>query len=205
MRRNLAEESGETAAAPGPWLRRSVALVDLLRKRFIDPANGSLFEQFDVDWNPVNGAGREPGSHFEWVWALLHHRRLTGDDSVLPIAEGFYRFAIAHGVDQEKDMPPLAFDAIDGTGQVLTQTKLMWPQTEAIKAFVARAEFLDDKDAETKIDAFVDLLFHYYVDPETAFFCNQLERNGQKRTVEMPIRVLYHLELALAEVVRWRA
>jgi mannose/cellobiose epimerase-like protein (N-acyl-D-glucosamine 2-epimerase family) len=198
----LAEESGETASAPGPWLRRAAALVDLLRKKFIDPANGSLIEQFDADWTPIATAGREPGSHFEWVWALLNHRRLTGDDSVLPIADGFYRFALAHGIDRDK--PSLAFDAIDGTGQVLTPTKLMWPQTEAIKAFVARAEFLGDEDAKGRIDGFIDLLFRYYVDPETGFFCNQIERDGRKRPVEMPVRVLYHLELALAEVVRWR-
>ncbi|HXP95768.1 MAG TPA: AGE family epimerase/isomerase, partial [Telmatospirillum sp.] len=201
----LAEESGESAATPGPWLRRAASLVALLRQKFVDPTNGSLIEQFDANWAPIAGAGREPGSHFEWVWALLHHRRLTGDDSVLPIAEGFYRFVLAHGIDQENGMPPLAFDAIDGSGQVLSQTKLMWPQTEAIKAFVARAEFLGDKDAEAKVDAMVNLLFRYYVDPETGFFCNQLERDGRKRPVEMPVRVLYHLELALAEVVRWRA
>ncbi len=51
----------------------------------------------------------------------------------------------------------------------------------------------------------LDSLFRYYVDPETGLFCNQIERDGRKRPVEMPIRVLYHLELALAEVVRWRA
>jgi mannose/cellobiose epimerase-like protein (N-acyl-D-glucosamine 2-epimerase family) len=199
----LAEESGESAAAPGPWLRRAAALVDLLRRRFIDSANGSLIEQFDGLWEPVAGAPREPGSHFEWVWALLHHRRLTGDDSVLPIAEGFYRFALAHGLDPLA--PHLAFDAIDGKGNVIAATKLMWPQTEAIKACVARAEFLGDKEAVTRLDGLLDSLFRYYVDPETGLFCNQIERDGRKRPVEMPIRVLYHLELALAEVVRWRA
>ncbi|WP_158240452.1 AGE family epimerase/isomerase [Telmatospirillum siberiense] len=198
----LAEESGESASAPGPWLSRARKLVDLLRRKFIDPSNGSLIEQFDADWVPVTGAGREPGSHFEWVWALLHHRRLTGDDSVLPIADGFYRFALEHGVDSEK--PHLAFDAVDGTGQILAATKLMWPQTEAIKAFVARAEFLGDSDAAGRIDTFLDLLFRHYVDAETGFFCNQVERDGKKRVVEMPVRVLYHLELALAEVIRWR-
>lgn len=201
----LAEESGETATTPGPWLRRASSLVDLLRQKFIDPTNGSLIEQFNADWTPIAGAGREPGSHFEWVWALLHHRRLTGDDSILPIAEGFYRFALAHGIDKDKAMPALAFDAIDGTGQILSPSKLMWPQTEAIKAFVARAEFLDDKDAAKKATIFLDLLFRHYVDSSTGYFCNQIDRDGTKRPVEMPIRVLYHLELALAEVIRWQA
>lgn len=198
----LAEESGEGASAPGPWLKRAKALVDLLCNKFLDRTNGSLIEQFDAEWTPVPGAPREPGSHFEWVWALLHHRRLTGDNSVLPIAEKLYNFALAHGIDRES--PQLAFDSVDGAGTPLATTKLMWPQTEAIKAFVARAEFLGDRDAAGKVDAFLGLLFHHYVDAETGLFCNQLERDGKKRPVEMPVRVLYHLELALAEVVRWR-
>ncbi|MDR3439670.1 AGE family epimerase/isomerase [Telmatospirillum sp.] len=198
----LAEESGETAAKPGAWLKRAKTLIELLKAKFIDPANGSLIEQFDADWVAKPGAIREPGSHFEWVWALLHHRRLTGDDSVLPIAEGFYRFAVAHGIDSDKNQPPLAFDAIDGTGKPVTTTKLMWPQTEAVKAFAARVEFLGDKDAKTRLDAMVAALFQYYVDAKTGLFTNQVERDGSKRIVEMPVRVLYHLELALAEAAR---
>ncbi len=200
----LAEQSGESAAAPGTWLRRANKLIDLLKAKFIDHGNGSLIEQFDAHWTPVAGAGREPGSHFEWVWALLHHRRLTGDDTVLPIAEKFYQFAIAHGLDSDKAMPALAFDAVDGTGKALAVTKLMWPQTEAIKAFAARALFLADKDAAARLDGMVNLLFRHYVDPETGFFTNQIERDGRKKAVEMPLRVLYHLELALAEVIRLR-
>jgi mannose/cellobiose epimerase-like protein (N-acyl-D-glucosamine 2-epimerase family) len=199
----LAEESKETISTPGTWLRRANILVDLLRKKFIDSTNGSLIEQCDINWNPIVNSAREPGSHFEWVWALLHHHRLTGDDSVLPIAECFYRFAVTHGIDSNN--PHLVFDAIDKNGQILSATKLMWSQTEAIKAFVARSEFLNDKDANKKIDDFIDLLFKYYVDLKTGFFCNQIERDGRKRIIEMPVRVLYHLELALAEVIRWRS
>lgn len=198
----LAEECGETAAAPGPWLKRAKALVNLLQEKFIDPANGSLIEQFNADWTPVTGAPREPGSHFEWVWALLHHHRLTGDDSVLATADAFYRFALAYGLDHDKGMPPLAFDSIDASGQPVATSKLMWPQTEALKAFVARAEFLGDSGAQACIRPFVELLFKHYVDEKTGFFCNQIERDGTRRVVKMPVRVLYHLLLALAEVVR---
>ena len=54
-------------------------------------------------------------------------------------------------LDQAAGMPPLAFDSIDATGKPIAQTKLMWSQTEAIKAFVARAEFLGDDDAAQRI------------------------------------------------------
>ena len=93
----FAEEWGETSRAQGPWLKRAATLVTLLQKTFIDPANGSLIEQFDAAWAPVAAAGREPGCHFEWVWTLLHHRRLTGDETVGPTAERLYRFGLAHG------------------------------------------------------------------------------------------------------------
>ncbi|MTJ82348.1 MAG: hypothetical protein F8N37_15255 [Telmatospirillum sp.] len=199
----LAEQS--KGAAAKAWTARASSLVDLLAARFIDPANSSLYELFDADWTPFADAPREPGSHFEWVWALLHHRRLTGDDRVLPIAEGLYRFALTFGLDHDPACPTLAFDAVDGAGAPLVQTKLMWPQTEAIKAFAARAEFLGDEDALVRLQAMTDLLFRHYVDVESGLFTNQIERDGRKRAVEMPIRVLYHLELALAEAARLHA
>jgi mannose/cellobiose epimerase-like protein (N-acyl-D-glucosamine 2-epimerase family) len=197
----LAEQSGETAVKPGRWLNRAHALVALLKDHFTNPETGALYEQFDADWHPLPDAPLEPGSHFEWVWALARHRQLTGDDSVQPLADRLYRFALTHGLDHDPAKPCLAFDAIDGSGRPLATTKLLWPQTEAIKAFAVRAA--RDPDASRRLSALLDLLFRLYIDKKSGLFHNQLERDGTPRAVAMPLRVLYHLELALVEAAAW--
>src|SRR5262245_22416399 len=53
------------------WLRRAGALVDLFRRRFLDPDTGALIEFFGADWSVApgdEGRLREPGHQFEWVW-----------------------------------------------------------------------------------------------------------------------------------------
>ena len=46
------------------------------------------------------------------------------------------------------------------------------------------------------------LIFERYLDPNTGFWVNQLDRNNQSIAAEIPVRVLYHLFLAFAEVCR---
>ena len=67
------------------WLRRATALVDLFKRRFVDPQTGALIEFFAEDWTvapAAEGALREPGHQFEWVWLLHEYYRLSRDDSV---------------------------------------------------------------------------------------------------------------------------
>ena len=86
-------------------------------------------------------------------------------------------------------------------GRPVAETRLLWPQTEAIKAFAARLEF-GDADARTHLDAHLATLFRHYVSAETGIWHNQLGPDGQPLTAELPVRVLYHLMLAVAEVAR---
>jgi mannose/cellobiose epimerase-like protein (N-acyl-D-glucosamine 2-epimerase family) len=145
---------------------------------------------------------REPGHHFEWAWLLLHHWRLTGDDLARRIAEQLYIFAKTYGIDDGSSGPRAVFDGIDQNGQVVASTKLLWPQTEALKAFVARAELLGDADAARRIRSHSDMIFTHFVDPDTGLWFNQLSRGGAPLKAALPTRVLYHLVLALAELDR---
>ena len=122
------------------WLDRARPVVDLVLDGMIDPETGQLVEFFEADWRPAPGdAGRvrEPGHHYEWVWLLLAWRAATGDDRVLEPAERLYRFALA-GTDDGAEGPAAPFDAVDPAGRPTADTKRLWCQTEAIKAF-ARA------------------------------------------------------------------
>jgi mannose/cellobiose epimerase-like protein (N-acyl-D-glucosamine 2-epimerase family) len=196
----LAEVSGEER-----WLARASRLVALLRDRLIDPATGTLGEFFTADWQPAEGAQgalREPGHHLEWVWLLHHHTRLTGDRHGVEIAERLHRFALDYGQARSPEGWPMVLDAVDTRGAPVAPTRLLWPQTEAIKAEVARIEFLLDAEARPRLDGHLAALFHYWLDAETGIWVNQLDALDRPIAAEVPVRVLYHVMLALAETVR---
>ncbi|GGF09962.1 hypothetical protein GCM10011611_14370 [Aliidongia dinghuensis] len=190
------------------WLDRANRLVTLLGDRLIDPATGTLGEFFMADWQPAPGpAGvlREPGHHFEWVWLLHHHARLAGDRHVVALAERLHSFALAHGVAHSPEGWPLVVDGVDAEGTIVAPTRLLWPQTEAIKAEAARLEFLADAGARQRLDDHLAALFHYWLDPVTGLWVNQLDPSNRSIAAEVPVRVLYHVMLALAEAARVRA
>ena len=196
----LAEASGDAR-----WLERAARLVVLLRERLIDPGTGTLGEYFTADWRPAPGTAgalREPGHHFEWVWLLHHHARLTGEPDVGAIADRLMRFARAHGVVTAPDGSPMVLDGVDARGAPVASTRLLWPQTEAIKAEVARLEFLGDAEAGARLDGHLAALFHYWLDAESGLWVNQLDAANRPIAAEVPVRVLYHVMLALAEAAR---
>ena len=190
--------------SPDPrWLKRADNLVQLMRTHFYDSSSGSLGEFFDDDLKSSAGeAGRrrEPGHQFEWVWLLLHHGRLTGDVSMRAIADNLFSFGSRHGF--AGPLPAPAIDAVDPNGKPLESTRLLWPQTEYIKALIARSELLNDGNADQLLDSHLALIFDRYLDPNTGFWVNQLDPNNQVIAAEIPVRVLYHLFLAFAEVCR---
>lgn len=195
----LAEATGSQR-----WLDAAGGIVRLAEERFID-AKGTLGEFFDLNWQPVAGeAGRlrEPGHQFEWVWLLHHHQRLTGWDRARPLADGLYRFGLAQGLDRDPGYPALVLDGVDPEGNIVAPTKLLWPQTEFIKALGARFEFADDAEAGARLPGHIELMFRHFVDARTGIWHNQLDRAGVPLPVSLPSRVLYHLFLCLAETLR---
>ena len=183
------------------WLRRATALVDLFKAHFVDPATGALIEFFGPDWSIAPGAEgrlREPGHQFEWVWLLFEYFRTTRDESVLPYAERLFAFGKQHGIDTDG----LVFDGVDADGALVAGTKLLWPQTEYLKACVARAEFLDDANARAAISKHLALIGRHFIRPDGANWTNQLGRDGTPLSATTPARVLYHLFLSVAEAER---
>jgi mannose/cellobiose epimerase-like protein (N-acyl-D-glucosamine 2-epimerase family) len=132
----------------------------------------------------------------EWVWLLLHHRRLTGDDEVLAPAEALYRTAVRHGVDARG----LLIETMSPAGQARETSTLLWPQTEALKAALARHEFLGADLASAR--SFLDAMFRHHVPDDTPLWINRLSETGVPLSETVPTRVLYHLVLGLAEWLR---
>src|SRR4029077_8951158 len=154
------------------------------------------------DWSPAPGAEgrlREPGHQFEWVWLLHEYDRAAHDDSVAPYAERLFAFGQRFGIDPGDG---LVFDCVDGSGTLVAGTKLLWPQTEYIKACVARAEWLNDAAARGTVKTHLALIAKRFMRPDGANWHNQLARDGTSIAPVTPARVLYHLFLSVAEVER---
>jgi mannose/cellobiose epimerase-like protein (N-acyl-D-glucosamine 2-epimerase family) len=190
------------ATAEKNWLRRAGALVDLFKRRFSDPETGALIEFFSADWLHAIGSGgnlREPGHQFEWVWLMHEYFRVTHDDSVIPFAERLFAFGSTFGTDPNDGA---VFDGVDASGQLVAATKLLWPQTEYLKACVSRAEWRDDAAARAATSAHLGLIARNFMRPNGANWYNQLTRDGTPIAPITPARVLYHLVLAVAEAER---
>jgi mannose/cellobiose epimerase-like protein (N-acyl-D-glucosamine 2-epimerase family) len=187
------------------WLERSRRLVDLFTERLVDPATGAVVEYFGGDWSPApgeQGLWREPGHQFEWMWLLCEYLRHTGDRSVVPCAERLFRFGTTFGVEDQGPLRGAIVDGVDQAGAVVAATKLLWPQTEYIKACVARAEWQKDPQAPATIRATLALLAKRFFRADGATWDNQLAPDGTPIDAPTPARVLYHLFLAIAEVDR---
>lgn len=192
------------AVSPDPrWLTAADRLVQLMRKRMLD-ADGTLGEFFDEKWAAFPGPRgliREPGHHFEWTWLLYHHEQLTGSSKARETARRLHAFG-QRQVDAPANSSRLIVNEVDPAGRVLNGAALLWPQTEYLKALVARIEFEGDANAAAQLEQHLRLMFRHFVDAESGIWVNQLDDARQPISERVPIRVLYHLVLALAEVCR---
>lgn len=185
------------------WLTTADRLVQLMRERMLD-GNGTLGEFFSEDWAAFPGSRgliREPGHHFEWTWLLHHHERLTGSAEARETARKLHAFG-QRQVDATASSLRLVVNEVDPAGRVLNGAALLWPQTEYLKALVARIEFEGDADAAARLDQHLRLMFRHFVDAKSGVWVNQLDDRGRPISERVPVRVLYHLVLALAEVCR---
>jgi mannose/cellobiose epimerase-like protein (N-acyl-D-glucosamine 2-epimerase family) len=192
------------------WLRRAGAIIDLFKRRYADPANGALIEFFSRDWLPMPGGQgnlREPGHQFEWVWLLHEYYRLSRDESVLPYAQRLFAFGETFGIERGaaldgQGLAGAVFDGVDAAGTLTAGTKLLWPQTEYVKALIARTEWQGDAAARAAIPRHLALIAEHFLKPDGATWHNQLARDGRPVSTATPARVLYHLFLMVAEVDR---
>ena len=187
------------------WLERSQSLIELLEDRFIDKSNGTLIEFFDIEWNPIageQGDWREPGHHFEWVWLLLEFHRQTSDERVLPIARTLYSFGCKYGIDPSGPMAGFVHSGVDAQGRLVDGAKLLWPQTEFIKAMIALGRNNADESLEALAFGHIARMRDAFFRADTVTWHNSLSPDGAPTEPGTPARVLYHLFLAISEALK---
>jgi mannose/cellobiose epimerase-like protein (N-acyl-D-glucosamine 2-epimerase family) len=187
------------------WRARAGQLLDLFERHFFDAESGSLVEYFDADWRIADGAPgrlREPGHQFEWVWLLHEAARHSPQRDSAAYAARLFSFGRRRGIEQEGPLAGMVLDGVDPDGAIVAAGKLLWPQTEYIKACLSRWEWLDDRAALDEALMHIERMRRHFFLPDRANWHNALSRDGRPLAGATPARVLYHLFLAIAEAVR---
>jgi len=199
---HLFEACLEWYAATGDtvWRDRAASLAALLTGRFC--VDGTLREYFDDGLAPLPGdQGRlvEPGHHYEWSWLLHRYRELGGGDHTA-LGATLYDFAERHGIDAATGG---VVDAVAPDGTPLTRSRRLWPQTEAIKAHIARFEATGDPSFVRRIDRQVTSLRRAHIDDMAeGAWREHLDADGAVIVPALPASSLYHVTLTVAELAR---
>ena len=187
------------------WLDRATALVDMFQRAFFDAETGSLGEYFEADWRPAAGhAGtlREPGHQFEWVWLLQQYVQATGRTDLEAASQRLFQFGTQHGFNTTGPMQGAVYDEVDATGALRAQSMLMWPQTEYVKACVARFDATGQPIYREKALAHWQLIRTRFFREGGCNWVNQMGTEGQPLVSETLSRVLYHVVHAASELAR---
>ncbi|TGY90305.1 mannose-6-phosphate isomerase [Marinicauda algicola] len=193
------------AAAQATGERRFIdsaaQVVDLFRSRILDPQTGALREFFGPQWSHrIDETGRltEPGHQMEWVWLLNQYEQVSGEDMSGPI-DLLFGFADRYGIDQETG---LTYDGVRDDGAVVKPTFRSWPQTETLKALLARFERTGEFDIARMTAVLSNIREHYLDRTPAGIWFDQLD--GERRPVSAftPASTLYHVFLAYAEFLR---
>lgn len=187
------------------WLARASALVELFQRAFLDPETGSLGEYFDAQWQPMPGAEGalcEPGHQFEWVWLLEQYMQASGLRELTDTVERLFQFGTKHGMNLTGVLKGAVLDVVDKTGTPQASSMLMWPQTEYVKACVARFDATQDVIYQTKAWAHWDLMRTHFFREDGANWINQLGPMGEPLVDDTLSRVFYHVVHSASELAR---
>lgn len=190
------------------WLERATALVDLFQRAFFDNGSGSLGEYFDAQWRPAAGAEgslREPGHQFEWVWLLQQYIQASGRTELYATVERLFDFGTRFGLNPAGPLQGAAFDEVEQTGEPRGPSMLMWPQTEYVKACVARFDATGDSVYRDKALAHWALMQQHFFREDGCNWINQLGPQGEPLVHHTLSRVLYHVVHSASELARLEA
>lgn len=186
------------ATGEAQWAERADQMFELLGRRFFDCEHRILREFFSDDLVRVDddqGDLIEPGHMAEWVWLL--DKRQISDPATRGIQEALYESATALGRDPESGF---LVDRIRWGDRAKNATRRLWPQTEYIKAGLARAR-CGEIEGVASAERLAASLFDTYLDqPVSGLWCDQYDSAGRPIAQDVPASILYHLFEAAREI-----
>jgi mannose/cellobiose epimerase-like protein (N-acyl-D-glucosamine 2-epimerase family) len=176
-------------------------VVDLFSRRLYDSQSRTLVEHYDGNWQRLATAAGcfvEPGHHYEWAWILANYQRLTGHrlDGAI---RGLVDFSDQFGIDRVSGS---VVNAVSVEGIILDPGYRIWPNTERLQAAVAVFEIFGD-DPRPVFDTVIRVLFQLFLDraPSGTWY-DRADANGMPSVDKIPASTLYHVMIAVAEMLR---
>ncbi|PHR56641.1 MAG: hypothetical protein COA43_13535 [Robiginitomaculum sp.] len=186
------------ATSDSYYLQLTDHIFSMFENIFFHEKTDALLEFFDMDWMPDEKVGHltEPGHMMEWCWLLHWYARVSGK-TVTPLAEKMFQTGVKFGVNMQTG---LIINEIQITGEVTKPESRLWPQTEFIKANIARARH-GDNGADILAARMIDKLFSYYLDvPSNGGWHDQMSHEGAVIGDVMSSSTFYHIFCAAVEV-----
>lgn len=183
------------------FLDAAIEIATLCERHFIDRETGALREYFADDWAPAEGPeGRiiEPGHCFEWAW-LFERLAERGWTNGISLSDGLTSFARQYGLDSGRGV---AINEVLIDGSIHNESARLWPQTERLKAAVARHARTGKGSEEAEIVAAAVGLEHYLDVPISGLWRDKLTRTGSWVDEPAPGSSLYHISCAYSELCR---
>lgn len=179
------------------WQDMAERLSGLAAQAFQDPATGAITEYFDRDWGRLEaGTGDivEPGHCMEWAW-LFGQKGAGG----VAVADRLTGFARRFGIDDKKGV---CINEVYLDGRVRDGGARLWPQTERLKAAIARfRRTRAGEDADEIVAAYRGLSLYLATDVP-GVWRDRLTDAGTWIDEPAPASSFYHIVCALDELLR---
>lgn len=185
------------------WKALAAEIVELCLSRFINSATGALHEFLDGDWRllltPPDDVV-EPGHLFEWSWLLTRWGLAECDDRALIAGHRMFELAETRGVCP---VVGLAVNELDGALRLRDGRFRLWPQTERLKAKVARyrlARGATEKAAALgAVAEALRMMRRYFDHPVEGGWWEHFGPDGETHNEPARASSLYHIVCAIAE------
>jgi mannose-6-phosphate isomerase len=183
------------------FLKEAEHLIKLFTEYFYQEKKAILSEYFSNDLKePLKDKGHiitEPGHYYEWIWLLKKYENFIGQKGKFDIlCMGLLTWANDFGWDKSFGG---IYDELDHQGNVVEDTKRIWPFSEGLKANTLLLDSSSDKLAlKNKISEMVEVFKTHYID-ERGFWTEWLDRELKPATDYMPGTTPYHVYFGIME------
>lgn len=181
------------------WYDHARAMAQLCVERFFDRKTNTLREFFDLSWQVFPGPQGdqvEPGHHYEWAWLLERWKLLSGEDYT-DVADALFDWAESNGVDRTRGV---AVDEMSADGRIIKATARQWPQTERLKAALARWSRTQDEAALQVALTSMQALQLYLSTPQEGLWHDMMQEDGTFKSGPAWASSFYHYMCAFIEL-----
>jgi mannose/cellobiose epimerase-like protein (N-acyl-D-glucosamine 2-epimerase family) len=173
----------------------------LFQSRFQHAEMGAVTEYFDANWTPLpgrQGAIVEPGHCLEWAWLF---ETSYADGAGVAVAERLSAFARRFGLCAQRGV---AINEVSLDGEIIDGNARLWPQTERLKAAVARHARLRQAETEAEVVSAYAGLVPYLATPYPGVWRDRWLANGDWQIEAAPASSFYHIVCALNELLTFQ-